>query len=261
MKIKANGININYVIEGEGPWLVMSHSLACDVSMWDEQAALLKKQFRVLRFDTRGHGASDAPAGAYSMDMLAEDLRGLLDGLKVENPHFMGLSMGGMIGMTFALKYPKRLRSLVLCDTSSRIPAEAGAIWEGRIKTATEQGMEPLVEPTLKRWFTEPFFNANSAMMARVGKLIRSTPVAGYAGCCHAIRPLNITAKLGAITCPVQVLVGEQDAGTPVAMSRDIVNAIPGAELVIIPSASHLSNLEQPAKFSDAVLGFLVKHR
>jgi 3-oxoadipate enol-lactonase len=261
MKIKSNGININYVIEGEGPWLVMSHSLACDLSMWDEQVGLLKKQFRVLRFDTRGHGASDVPAGAYSMDILSEDLRGLLDGLKVENSHFMGLSMGGMIGMSFALKYPKRLRSLVLCDTSSRIPAEAGAIWEGRIKTATEQGMEPLVEPTLKRWFTEPFFNANSAMMARVGKLIRSTPVAGYAGCCHAIRPLNITDKLGAINCPVQVVVGEQDAGTPVAMSRDIVNAIPGAELVIIPSASHLSNLEQPAKFNEAVLGFLNKHR
>ena len=102
MKIKTNGIGINYVIEGKGPWLVMSHSLACDLSMWDEQAVLLKKQFRVLRFDTRGHGASDAPIGAYSLDMLSEDLRGLLDGLKVENPHFIGLSMGGMIGMTFA---------------------------------------------------------------------------------------------------------------------------------------------------------------
>ncbi|MEQ1881461.1 MAG: 3-oxoadipate enol-lactonase [Burkholderiales bacterium] len=261
MKIKTNGIGIHYVIEGEGPWLVMSHSLACDLSMWDEQAVLLKKQFRVLRFDTRGHGASDAPIGAYSLDMLSEDLRGLLDGLKVENPHFIGLSMGGMIGMTFALKYPNRLRSLVLCDTSSRIPSEASAIWEGRIKTATEQGMEPLVEPTLKRWFTEPFFNANSAMMTRVGKLIRATPVAGFAGCCHAIRPLNLTSKLGAITCPVQVVVGEQDAGTPVAMSRDIVNAIPGSELVIIPSASHLSNLEQPAKFNDVVSGFLSKNK
>ncbi len=261
MKIKTNGIGINYVIEGKGPWLVMSHSLACDLSMWDEQAVLLKKQFRVLRFDTRGHGASDAPIGAYSLDMLSEDLRGLLDGLKVENPHFIGLSMGGMIGMTFALKYPNRLRSLVLCDTSSRIPSEASAIWEGRIKTATEQGMEPLVEPTLKRWFTEPFFNANSAMMTRVGKLIRATPVAGFAGCCHAIRPLNLTSKLGAITCPVQVVVGEQDAGTPVAMSRDIVNAIPGSELVIIPSASHLSNLEQPAKFNDVVSGFLSKNK
>ena len=257
MKLTANGVRINYVIEGDGPWLVMSHSLACDLSMWDEQARLFQKKFRVLRFDTRGHGASDAPQSAYTLDMLAQDVLGLLDGLKIENPHFVGLSMGGMIGQTFALRHPGRLRSLVLCDTSSRIPPEAAPLWESRIKTASEQGMEPLVEPTLKRWFTEPFYAANPAMMARVGKLIRTTPVAGYAGCCHAIRKLDLTAKLGAIGCPVQVVVGEQDVGTPVEMSRTISNAIPGSELVIIPSASHLSNLEQPEAFNRAVGGFL----
>ena len=260
MKIAINGIQINHAVEGDGPWLVMSHSLACDLSMWDEQTHLFRKHFRVLRFDTRGHGASDAPSGVYSLDMLADDLLALLDGLKIENPHFAGLSMGGMIGQTFALKHPGRLRSLVLCDTSSRIPPEAGSLWEGRIKTAMEQGMEPLVESTLKRWFTDPYIAANPAMMARVGKLIRNTPAVGYAGCCHAIRRLDLTAKLGAITCPVQVVVGEQDAGTPVAMSRAICEAIPGSELVIIPSASHLSNLEQPETFSRAVLKFLLAH-
>ena len=260
MKLATNGIQMNYAVEGDGPWLVMSHSLACDLSMWEEQIPLFRKHFRVLRFDTRGHGASGAPSGAYSLDMLADDLLGLLDGLKIEKPHFVGLSMGGMIGQTFSLQHPGRLRSLVLCDTSSRIPPEAGALWEGRIKTAMEQGMEPLVEPTLKRWFTDPYIAANPAMMARVGKLIRNTPAAGYAGCCHAIRRLDLTAKLGAITCPVQVVVGEQDAGTPVAMSKAICEAIPGSELVIIPSASHLSNLEQPETFSRAVLKFLLAH-
>ncbi|MFN0041464.1 MAG: 3-oxoadipate enol-lactonase [Burkholderiales bacterium] len=260
MKLATNGIQINYAVEGDGPWLVMSHSLACDLSMWEEQVPLFRKHFRVLRFDTRGHGASDAPSGAYSLDMLADDLLGLLDGLKIEKPHFVGLSMGGMIGQTFALQHPGRLRSLVLCDTSSRIPPEAGALWEGRINTAMEQSMEPLVEPTLKRWFTEPYIAANPAMMARVAKLIRSTPATGYAGCCHAIRRLDLTAKLGAITSPVQVVVGEQDAGTPVAMSKAICEAIPGSELVIIPSASHLSNLEQPETFSRAVLQFLLAH-
>src|SRR5258708_15025167 len=196
MKAKSNGIGINYTIEGQGPWVVMSHSLACDRSMWDEQAQLLKTRFRVLRFDTRGHGGSDAPEGAYTLDMLAEDLLGLLDGLSVGALNFIGLSMGGMIGMTFALKYPKRCRSLVLCDTSSRIPPEAGPIWEGRIKIAAEQGMEPLVEPTLQRWFTEPFYKANKPMMGRVGQMIRNTRVSGYIGCCRAIPKTDLADRL-----------------------------------------------------------------
>ncbi|HZF24163.1 MAG TPA: 3-oxoadipate enol-lactonase [Burkholderiales bacterium] len=260
MKVNSNGIGINYAVEGKGPWVVLSHSLACNHSMWDEQADALKRHYRVLRFDTRGHGGSDAPDGAYTLDMLAEDLLGLLDSLSIEETHFVGLSMGGMIGMTFALAHPDRFRSLVLCDTSSRIPAEATPVWEGRIKTAAEQGMEPLVEPTLQRWFTEAFYKSNKAMMKRVGQMIRTTRPAGYIGCCHAIPNINLTDRLGAISCPVQVIVGEQDVGTPVAMSRAIHDAIPGSKLVIIPSASHLSNLEQPELFNKALLSFLSKH-
>jgi 3-oxoadipate enol-lactonase len=257
MKVKANGIQINYQIEGNGPWVVMSHSLACAISMWDEQADALKSKYKVLRFDTRGHGGSDAPAGAYSLDTLAEDLHGLLGALGVKNPHFVGLSMGGMIGMSYALKYPGVFRSLVLCDTSSRIPPEAQPVWDERIKTALEQGMAPLVEPTLKRWFTEPFLAKRNSVVERVAKLIRETPPQGYAGCCHAIPKINLTDRLGAIKCPTQIIVGDKDVGTPVPMSEAIQKAIPGSELVVIPEASHLSNLEQPAAFNAALLRFL----
>jgi 3-oxoadipate enol-lactonase len=260
MKVQTNGIELSYSVEGQGPWLVMSHSLACNHSMWDEQAQLLKSRYRVLRFDTRGHGGSDAPAGAYTMEMLSEDLCGLLDALSIEHPHFIGLSMGGMIGMTFALKYPKRFRTLIVCDTSSRMPPEAGPIWEGRIKIAAEQGMEPLVEPTLQRWFTEPFYQSNKAVMKRVAQMIRTTSPAGYIGCCKAIPSINLTDRLPWLTVPVQVVVGEQDVGTPVAMSRAIQDAIAGSEIVVIPSASHLSNLEQPAAFNNAVAEFLDRH-
>ena len=259
MKANSNGISIHYVVEGQGPWVVMSHSLACNVSMWDEQAAVLARSFRVLRFDARGHGATDAPAGAYDLDMLADDLVGLLDVLKVDRAHYVGLSMGGMIGMTAALKHPARFASLALCDTSSRVPPEAAPIWEGRIKAAKEQGMEPLVEPTLQRWFTEPFYTAQKSVMARVGQMIRTTPVAGYIGCCHAIPKINLTDRLGAIRCPARVIVGDQDVGTPVAMSRAIQEAIPGSDLVVIPSASHLSNLEQPQAFNRALTDFVGK--
>lgn len=257
MKIKAGAIHINYAIEGEGPWVVMSHSLACAIPMWNEQAEALKRKYKVLRFDTRGHGTSDAPAGAYTQKMLADDLHGLLTALHIDSAHFVGLSMGGMIGMTYALEYPGAFKSLVLCDTSSRIPPEAQPVWAERIKTATTQGMEPLVEPTLKRWFTEPFLARRGQVVERVADLIRHTSAQGYAGCCHAISKLNVTERLGAIKCPVQIIVGEKDVGTPVAMSQAIHQAIPGSELVIIPDASHLSNLEQPAAFNAALLGFL----
>ena len=261
MKIKTNGIELNYVVEGAGPWLVMSHSLACDLSMWDEQLAMLKRSFKVLRFDTRGHGKSDAPAGEYSLDMLAYDVHGLLQALGIERCHWIGLSLGGMIGQTFALKFPEAIASLVLADTTSRYPPEAWPMWQGRIKTAQEKGMEPLVEPTLARWFTEPFRKSRPDMMARVGAMIRGTPVAGYAGCCHAIPKINLTQRLAEITCPSVVIVGEQDAGTPVEMAREIHAALPKSDLVIIPSASHLSNLEQPAAFTRALTTFLNRHR
>jgi 3-oxoadipate enol-lactonase len=259
MQIKANGIRINYQIEGSGPWVVMSHSLACTVSMWDEQVKALKGRYKVLRYDTRGHGATEAPAGAYTLDLLAEDLHGLLGALGIASPHFVGLSMGGMIGMTYALQHPGAFKSLVLCDTSSRVPPEAGPVWEERIKTATEQGMGPLVEPTLKRWFTDPYLAKRNSVVERVATLIRTTPTQGYAGCCHAIPKINLTDRLTAIKCPVQIIVGDKDVGTPVAMSEAIHTAIPGSELVVIPDASHLSNLEQPAAFNAALLGFLAR--
>jgi 3-oxoadipate enol-lactonase len=229
--------------------------------MWDPQIEALKTEYKVLRFDTRGHGRSDAPAGAYTLEQMADDVQGLLLALDVERPHFVGLSMGGMIGMTYALKYPGRFRSLVLCDTSSRLGPEVQPVWDERIKTATEKGMEPLVEPTLKRWFTEAMVTKRPPVLDKVAAMIRATPSAGYAGCCHAIPKINVTGRLKEIACPIQVIVGEQDAGTPVAMSREIQAAAPGSELVIIPNASHLSNLEQPEAFNRALLGFLARAR
>jgi len=257
MKIRANGIDINYSVEGEGPWLTFSHSLACNLQMWDEEAKRLAKRYTVLRYDTRGHGASGAPAGAYTLELLADDLHGLLQSLGVRSTHFVGLSMGGMIGQTFALKYPGMFDSLALCDTTSRYPADAAGLWAERIKTVEAQGMEPLVEPTLARWFTEPFRTTHPQVVQKVAAMIRSTPVAGYVGCSHAIPKINLTARLAAIRCPSLVIVGKDDPGTPVAMAEEIHHALPGSKLTIIPAAAHLSNLEQPDAFNRALADFL----
>ena len=259
MKLSANGIEINYAIEGEGPVVTFSHSLGCNLSMWDAQAAALRRRYRVLRFDTRGHGQSGAPAGAYTLEQLGEDLHGLLAGLGIARTHFVGLSMGGMIGQVFALKYPEMVQSLVLCDTTSRYPAAAAPVWQDRIKTVEAKGMEPLVEPTLGRWFTAPFRARRQDLMTQVGAMIRDTPAQGYIGCCHAIPRINVTDRLAALTCPALVIVGEEDPGTPVEMARDIQAALPSAELAILRSASHLSNLEQPEEFNRVLLRFLDK--
>ena len=259
MKTNVNGIEINYTIEGEGAWLTMSHSLACNLHMWDEEAKRLAKRYKVLRYDTRGHGASSAPAGAYTLDLLADDLHGLLGALGVKSTHFVGLSMGGMIGQTFALKYPGMFTSLALCDTTSRYPAEASGLWAERIKTVETQGMEPLVAPTLERWFTAPFRKARPEVVQKVAAMIRATSTPGYVGCSYAIPKINLTARLKEIRCPALVIVGKDDPGTPVAMAEEIHHALPGSKLVIIPSAAHLSNLEQPDAFNHALGEFLDK--
>lgn len=257
MKLTANGIDIHYTIEGEGPVVTMSHALGCNLTLWDEQVRALSARYRVLRYDTRGHGQTSVPPGVYSLEQMADDLHGLLTGLGVTATHFLGISLGGMIGQIFALKYPSMTRSLILSSTTSRYPAAARSVWTERIRTIETNGMEPLIEPALDRWFTAPFRERRQDVMDRVRTMIRSTPPQGYIGCCYAIPMIDVTDRLGEIRCPALVIAGENDPGTPVAMAREISSAIPSSELAILPSASHLCNLEQAEAFNRALLGFL----
>ena len=262
MKITANGISINYQLEGPagGPVVTLSHSLATNLSMWDPQARALASRYRVVRFDTRGHGGTDAPAGAYALEQLAEDARALLHALGIARTHFIGLSMGGFIGQLLALTHPEMLQSLVLCDTTSRVPPAARPTWDERIRVAQTQGMAPHVEPTIGRWFTAPFMEQHAEVVNPVRAIIRGTHPQGYIGCCHAIAALDLTDRLDGIRVPTLVIVGEDDPATPVAASRTIHERIKGSELVILKSASHLSNLEQAEAFNRAITTFLARH-
>ena len=261
MKITANGISMNYLLEGpaNAPVVTLSHSLATNLSMWDPQIPSLTSRYRVLRYDTRGHGGTDAPEGAYTLEQLAEDARALLQALKIARTHFIGLSMGGFIGQILGLKYPQMLHGLVLCDTSSRVPPEARPTWDERIKVARGQGMQPHVEPTISRWFTAPFRDKHPEVVDPVRAMIRTTNPRGYIGCCQAIATLDLTDRLHSINVPTLIVVGEDDPGTPVAASRTIHEKIKGSELVILKSAMHLSNMEQPEAFNRAVSTFLAK--
>ena len=265
MKATVNGLDTYYEIHGQEddqkrqgkPWLVFSHSLACSTRMWEGQIAAFRDRYRVLVYDTRGHGQTAAPKGQYTLEGLADDLQALFRHLKIQKPHLVGLSMGGMIAQTFALKYPGVLASLVLADTTSRYPAEAAAMWQDRIRIAETKGMEPLVQATLERWFTAPFRNNRKDDVARVAAQILKTPVPGYVGCCHAIPKIDVTARLKELALPALVICGEQDPATPPAMAREIEKALPGAQLALIPQAAHLANIEQPEAFNRALGAFL----
>ena len=261
MKITANGISIHYMLEGaeSAPVITLSHSLATDLTMWDPQMVSLLKSYRVLRYDTRGHGKTEAPQGPYSLELLAEDVLGLLRALGIEKTLFMGISMGGMIGQVLGLKSPDLLRGLVLCDTSSRVPEEAKPIWNERIETVQKKGMESQVDVTLERWFTPSYRKDHPEVVEKITAMIRATNAQGYIGCGHAIRDLNLTEKITAIKVPTLIIVGEDDPGTPVAASQVINEKIKGSELVILKSAAHLSNIEQTEAFNKAVLKFLGK--
>jgi 3-oxoadipate enol-lactonase len=257
MKIKANDIDIHYEISGSGPVVMFAHSLGSDLSIWAAQKSALAGRHAVLTYDLRGHGQTATTAGAYDFDLLAADTLALLDALKIDKASFVGISLGGMIGQALALAAPQRLEKLVLADTTSRYPPEAQALWPERIRQIEAGGLEPLVGPTLERWFTAPYRAAHPELVAHIGTLIRNTPVAGYIGCCHAIAALDFTERLKALNLPTLVLVGDQDVGTPPAMARELAAAIPDAQLEIIPGAAHLSNIEQADAFNRQLLAFL----
>ncbi|RJQ62089.1 MAG: 3-oxoadipate enol-lactonase [Desulfobacteraceae bacterium] len=259
MKVEANGIEIHYELTGkeELPVVMLSHSLACSMVMWNPQMEVLLPHFRVLRFDTRGHGGSSAPKGTYTLEQLADDALALLDALRIDRVHFVGLSMGGMIGQSLALNHPDRLKSLTLCDTAAVIPHQAQPVWEERIEKARNKGMQALAQQTLERWFTQPYLEQSPPHVELIRSQILSTPVDGYIGCSEAIRRLNYLERLSKIALPTLVIVGEEDPGTPVEAAKAIHSRIRDSKLVILVSAAHLSNIEQAQYFNRALIAFL----
>jgi len=259
MQVQVNGIDVAYALSGPdgAPAVMLSHSLGSSAVMWAPQLAALAQRYRVLCYDTRGHGGSSAPPGAYSLDLLGDDAVALMDGLGLEQVHWVGLSMGGMIGQNLVLRTPERLASLTLCDTTAQIPPEGQAMWDDRITAAREEGMAALAESTMQRWFTPDYLRGAPQAIDDIRAQFLDTPVDGFIGCCAALKELDYLDRLAEIRLPTLVVVGADDPSTPVAASEAIQGRIDGAELVVLPSASHLANVEQPEAFTAAVLDFL----
>jgi len=260
MKTKANGISINYQVDGpEGaPWLVLSNSLATNLHMWDPQAAELSKSYRVLRYDQRGHGDTEAPAGRYTFELLIADAIALMDALNIKRAHFGGLSMGGATAMGLAQKHPGRLDKVIVCDSPCQSTPVSAQQWNERIAIAEKQGMEPLVEPTVGRWFPPDILKANPPYLDKVRAMVRATPVNGFIGCAAALADHDYASQAATVTRPVLFLAGEKDGGgaTPAAM-RKLSEALKGSRYVELAGAGHISNLDRPEGFTTAIRDFL----
>jgi 3-oxoadipate enol-lactonase len=260
MQIDVNGIRFNVTLTGkpDGPTVVLSHSLGTSLSMWDEQMGALETDFRVLRYDTRGHGDSDAPEGAYTLEQLGDDAIGLLDAVGITGKvTWIGLSMGGMIGQNVVLNHPQRIDKLVLASTAAIMGDQLQPVWQERISRAQSSGMSSLAADILERWFSPGVLKADPPSVQRIRRQILATPVTGFIGCCEAIRHLDYLDRLSAIDRPTLIIVGEDDPGTPVAFSQAIHDRIAGSRLCIIPAVRHLCNIEKPEAFNNLLLEFL----
>lgn len=263
MKANVNGIELNYEVSGnpDKPWLTFSNSLATNLHMWDEQARLLADDFHILRYDKRGHGESEPVPGAYHFDDLIADVVALWDHLGIDQTHFVGLSIGGMTVQGIMLKHPERLKSVVVANSMGKVAEQFVSAWQDRIDLSHEKGMEPLIQPTMERWFTDGFRSKGTPEAQAIADMIATTSVNGYAGCAAAIQGLSYLDDLGKISgIPVLFIAGAQDAGTPPAGMEAMHANMPGSEYVLLDPAAHISNVERPDAFNAALTGFLAKN-
>jgi 3-oxoadipate enol-lactonase len=255
-QFERDGVEFNVRLDGpeNKPPLMLSNSLGTNLHMWDWQIPELTKHFRVIRYDSRGHGQSGAPDGPYSIDELGRDALAIMDALELEQVHWMGLSKGGMIGQWLLTHAPERIGRAVLANTGSHMPPPD--LWNQRIRTALDKGMEELTPGVIERWFTPEFRAREPETVQKIVRMLHTTPAHGYAGSCSAIRDMDQRESIRSVTNPVLVVVGSRDPATPPEMGKRIADTIRGARIVTL-DAAHLSNIEQAEAFNQAVIDFL----
>ena len=251
-----DGCRIAYRIDGptSGRPLLLANSLGTTMDMWAAQTAVLANTFKVVRYDARGHGQSGVPAGSYSLDRLGCDALELLDSLDIGQASFCGVSMGGMIGQWLGVRAPDRLDRLILANTSPFMGPMSG--WDARIASVLKDGMGSIVASVVERWFTPDFRKTEESRVVPLRDMLLRTDAAGYTGCCAAIRDMDMRRVLGTISTPTLIIGGSEDPATPPEHSHHLADGIAGARLIMLPAA-HLSNVEQPSRFTDAMLDFI----
>jgi 3-oxoadipate enol-lactonase len=251
-----NGLRTHYEVIGDAtlPTLVFSHSLGVNLSMWEPQLSELAPNFRILRYDTRGHGQSSIPTGPYHVEDLGRDVLHLLDALDIERASFCGISMGGITGQWLGVNAPDRLDKLILANTAAKIGVEDA--WNARIQTVLQDGLDTAIPGTLERWFTAGFRTAQPAIVAATRAMLHATTVQGYVACCAAVRDADFRSSIQAVPVPTLVIAGTHDPVTTPDDAQFLAQNISGAKYVELPAA-HLSNVESSLEFNAAVLNFL----
>ena len=254
--VRADSVNLNYRIDGSQdlPWLVLSNGLGLGLSMWSPQISGLSRKFRVLRYDTRGHGESAPPPRDATIEQLGRDVLALLDHADITRAHFCGFSMGGMIAMWLGIHVPERIDRLVLAHTAALIGPVS--MWNERIATVNAHGMRAISDTAMRRWFTPAFIGQQPAIVAELKRSMESNDADGYVRCCAAVRDADFRDDIDAIRVPTLVMSGAHDAATTPADAVFMTRRIAGSQHAEIDGA-HLSNFEKPAEFTDALLGFL----
>lgn len=251
---------LHSVREGRGPVVMLCHALGCDLSMWDAVAERLKKRFTVIRYDARGHGESAAPAGPYSMEMLADDAAALIMTQATGPVHFVGLSMGGMTAQALAARHPQLVKSITIANAANFYGEPAGAMWRARMNTVLTQGVAAVAESAIQRWFTPEFIadtaGGGAARVAALRQKFETIAPEPYAASCGAVAAIDFRSSNQRITCPTLVIAGSRDEATPPALSEAIASSITGAQLVTL-SAAHLSAVEMPQEFSALLETFI----
>ena len=257
--VQSDGCPINYEVEGpqNAPVLILSNSIATNLHMWDDQAPTFSKQFRLVRYDRRGHGKSGAPKGPYTMEMLSRDALAVADAAGAKKFNWCGLSLGGMVGQWLGTNAPERLNKLVISNTNFYYTEKQP--WDDRIKLVTEKGMGALADPMMERWFTPETRARAPEKVARVRAMLAATSVDGFVGCCYAIRAMDFRETNKNIAVPTLVMVGAKDNATLPTYGEAMVAQIKGSKLATIPDAAHISNVEQPKIYADTVIRFLMQ--
>ncbi|MEZ0169990.1 3-oxoadipate enol-lactonase [Microvirga sp. TS319] len=255
--IRANGIVLHHHVTGrtDAPALVFSNSLGSDFRIWQAVAPAFADRFRVLLYDKRGHGLSDAPPAPYTMDDHTDDLLALLDHLEIQSAALVGLSVGGMIAQRAAVRAPGRVRALVLCCTAAKIGAPE--LWAERISAVEKGGIEPIADNVLQRWFTSDFRKTRPDVVAGWRNMLVRIPAHGYAGTCAAIRDADLTADAGRIDAPTLCIAGDQDGSTPADVVRNTASLIPGARFALIEGCGHIPCIEKPAALTQLIQNHL----
>lgn len=254
-----NDTQLFYRIDGAAnttaPWLVLSNSLGSDVSMWTPQLVEFAKHFRVLRYDTRGHGHSAAPKGPYTIEQLTGDVIGLMDHLGIERAHFAGVSMGGLTGVGLGARFGNRIDRLVLCNTAAKIGTSE--VWVPRAAKARNEGMLALADAVLPRWYTAEFMTQNPLVIAQARDVLVHTDNEGYASNCDAINAADLRGEAASIKAPTLVISGAHDLAATPAQGRELAESVPGARYVEL-NASHISNVELADEYNKLVVDFLL---